>query len=65
VVGNFTAFPAEVIRNSLNTLQRAIKEIASSNPELQKVGARRIAGLTTTVGIPAGLTAGISFNRSR
>jgi len=58
VVGNFTAFPAEVIRNSLNTLQRAIKEIASSNPELQKVGARRLAGgLTTTVGIPAGLTA--------
>ena len=44
VVGNFTAFPAEVIRNSLNTLQRAIKEIASSNPELQKVGARRLAG---------------------
>tara|TARA_R110002110_G_scaffold141934_3_gene330024 strand:- start:1458 stop:5408 length:3951 start_codon:yes stop_codon:yes gene_type:complete len=58
VVGNFTAFPAEVIRNSLNTLQRAVKEIASSNPELQKVGARRLAGgLTTTVGIPAGLTA--------
>ena len=26
VVGNFTAFPAEVIRNSLNTLQRAVKE---------------------------------------
>jgi len=58
VVGNFTAFPAEVLRNGLNTLQRAIKEIASSNPELQKVGARRLAGgLTTTVGIPAGLTA--------
>lgn len=58
VVGNFTAFPAEVIRNSLNTLQRAVKEIASSNLELQKVGARRLAGgLTTTVGIPAGLTA--------
>ena len=58
MVGNFTAFPAEVIRNSLNTLQRAVKEIASSNPELQKVGARRLAGgITTTVGIPAGLTA--------
>ena len=58
VVGNFTAFPAEVFRNGINTLQRAIKEIASSNPELQKVGARRLAGgLTTTVGIPAGLIA--------
>ena len=58
VIGNFTAFPAEVIRNTVNTLERAIKELASSNPELQKIGSRRIAGaLTTTVGIPAGLTA--------
>jgi hypothetical protein len=58
VIGNFTAFPAEVIRNTVNTLERAIKELASSNPELQKIGSRRIAGaLTATVGIPAGLTA--------
>mgnify|MGYP003630053908 CR=1 FL=1 len=57
-IGNFTAFPAEVIRNAGNTMSRAIKELASSNPELQKVGARRLAGgVTTTVGIPAGLTA--------
>jgi hypothetical protein len=57
-IGNFTAFPAEVIRNAGNTMSRAIKELASSNLELQKVGARRLAGgLTTTVGIPAGLTA--------
>ena len=37
VFGNFTAFPAEIFRNTGNTMQRAIKEIASSNPELQKV----------------------------
>jgi len=58
VIGNFTAFPAEVIRNTVNTLERGIKELASNSAELQKVGARRIAGaVTTTVGVPAGLTA--------
>ena len=58
VIGNFTAFPAEIIRNSVNTLERAIKELASNSAELQKVGARRLAGgITTTVGVPAGLTA--------
>ena len=58
VFGNFTAFPAEIFRNTGNTMQRAIKEIASSNPELQKVGMRRIASaLTTTIGIPTGLVA--------
>jgi hypothetical protein len=58
VIGNFTAFPAEIVRNSLNTLERAVKELASNSPELQKVGARRLAGgLTATVGVPAGLTA--------
>ena len=58
VIGNFTAFPAEIIRNTVNTMSRGIKELTSNSAELQKVGARRIAGgLTTTVGIPAGLTA--------
>ena len=58
VIGNFTAFPAEIVRNSVNTLERAIKELASNSTELQKVGARRLAGgVTTTVGVPAGLTA--------
>ena len=58
VFGNFTAFPAEIFRNTGNTIQRAIKEVASSNTELQKVGMRRIASaLTTTIGIPTGLVA--------
>ena len=58
VIGNFTAFPAEIIRNTVNTMSRGIKELTSNSAELQKVGARRIAGgMTATVGIPAGLTA--------
>ena len=41
-----------------NTLQRSIKELASTNPELQKIGIRRLtAALTTTVGLPTGLVA--------
>ena len=58
VIGNFTAFPAEILRNTANTLERAIIELTSNSVELQKVGMRRLTGaLTTTVGLPAGLTA--------
>ena len=58
VIGNFTAFPAEIIRNSANTLERAVIELTSNSVELQKVGMRRLTGgLVTTVGLPAGLTA--------
>lgn len=56
LIGNFTAFPAEIFRNTGNTLQRAIKELASTNSELQKVGMRRLtAAMGTTIGLPVGL----------
>ena len=56
-IGNFIAFPSEIIRNTSNTLARAVKELASNNTELQKVGARRLmGGLTTTIGMPYGIT---------
>ena len=36
-IGNFTAFPAEMIRNGTNALHRAIRELGSESPELQKI----------------------------
>ena len=50
VFGNFSSFPAEIFRNTGNTIQRSIKELASSNPELQKIGMKRItSALATTI----------------
>jgi len=55
--GNFVAFPAEIIRNTTNAVSRAIKELASDNPELQKIGMRRLTGaVTTTAAMPTALT---------
>jgi len=55
--GNFVSFPSEVIRNIVNITDRGLKEVASNNPEIQKIGARRLAGayMVTQV-VPEGLT---------
>ena len=55
-IGNFVAFPAEIMRNTYNALGRSIKELASDNKEIQKIGMRRLTGaVATTTALPIGL----------
>ena len=56
--GNFIAYPAEIIRTSVNILEQAIKEVASSNSEVRARGMERLLGFgAITTGIPAGVQA--------
>ena len=51
LAGNFVAFVSEMYRNSFQILRRGLREMKSSNPYLRQIGARRLLGYTTTVGI--------------
>jgi hypothetical protein len=51
LAGNFVAFVSEMYRNSFQILRRGLREMKSSNPYLQQIGARRLLGYTTTVGV--------------
>jgi hypothetical protein len=51
LAGNFVAFVSEMYRNSFQILRRGLREMQSSNPYLQQIGARRLLGYMTTVGI--------------
>jgi hypothetical protein len=50
LAGNFVAFVSEMYRNSFQILRRGLREMQSSNPYLQQIGARRLLGYVTTVG---------------
>jgi hypothetical protein len=54
-LGNFIAFPAEIIRTSANTLKQSLDELASQSPEIQRIGMRRLTGLTATTTVMPGV----------
>ena len=48
--GNFVAFPAEMLRTSLNTINVNLKEIASNDRVLREMGYRGLMGQFITMG---------------
>jgi len=54
--GNFVAFKSEMFRNSFQILRRGGRELSSTNPYIRQVGARRLIGYLTTVGIAIPVT---------
>lgn len=49
-IGNFISFTAESYRVAWNTLAQGYSEVRSENPEIRKIGAKRLAGATSYVG---------------
>ena len=49
-LGNFVAFPAEIMRTSANLLALGAKELTSSNEYIRQMGARRLIGASATFG---------------
>ena len=48
-LGNFVAFQSEIIRNLYNILTYSTREMASSNPYIRQMGARRFLGFGSVV----------------
>jgi len=56
-VGNFIAFPYEIMRTGVNTIKLGLDELASKNAGIRANGLRRLAGASTTFAImPAAIS---------
>ena len=49
-LGNFIAFPAEILRTTANIISYGARELTSSNPLIRQMGAKRLIGVTTVLG---------------
>jgi len=49
-IGNFIAFPAEILRTSAHLVNIGARELTSSNPFIRQMGARRLMGATAVFG---------------
>ena len=49
-LGNFIAFPAEILRTTSNVLAIGARELTSTNPFIRQMGARRVIGSSATLG---------------
>jgi len=50
LVGTFVSFPAEIVRTSVNLVRLTASDLASPNPMMRKIGARRMVGMTVATG---------------
>lgn len=55
IMGNFVSFAAESWRVGYNLHKLAVTELRDSNPEIRKIGAKRVAGLSLYYGLKASL----------
>lgn len=55
VAGTFISFQTEALRTAYNTVALATTEIKSKNPEIRKIGAKRMVGIVTSQAIKYGL----------
>ncbi len=49
-LGNFIAFPAEILRTSAHLIEIGARELTSNNPLIRQMGARRLIGAASVFG---------------
>ena len=61
-IGNFVAFPAEILRTGMNIMNIGMKEMSHSNPAIRQMGIRRLSGaLMTSYALGAGIVETAQF----